>query len=102
MTRWTQRDEILKSVRFFSGCESFEWNLMMHIMLTRRFNCVTNLACISITRMHPVTDLAPVRTIVVRVVGPDSSFAQTRYRLFGERKPIASRLQFGGRQLQRF
>src|SRR5512143_1022710 len=74
----------------------------MDIMLTRRFGRTADLTFISITRTHAFADLAPLRSVVVWVVGPGSGGAETRHGFFGEREPVAGRLQIGGRQLQRF
>ena len=74
----------------------------MHIMLTICFHRAADLTGVFITRTHAVADPGPIGAVVVRVVGPDSGFAQMRDRLFGEGNPIAGGHQIGGRQVQRF
>jgi hypothetical protein len=74
----------------------------MHVMLARRLRRTTYLTFESIAGPDALTDLRPVRAIVVRVVGPGSSLAQMRESFLGERKPVASRLQFARRQVEGF
>ena len=93
------------SSRFASSLDSkgAEGNLVMHVMLTacESRECAADLAFVSIARADAVADRCPVGAVVVRVVGPGSGFAQMRHGLLGEGKPVAGRLQFGGRQVQR-
>ena len=79
-----------------------ERGLMMHFMLTICFHRATDLTGVLVARTHAVADASPIGAVVVRVVGPDAGFAQTRDRLFGEGNPIACGLQIGGRQVQWF
>src|SRR4026208_1422959 len=101
MTGCTKRCEIFQPIRFYQRGKGAEGSLVMHVMLTRGFECSTYLTLVSVTSTDALADTSPFGAIVIRVIGPGSCLAQTRHSLFGEGKPIACCLQITGRQVQR-
>ncbi len=108
----TERDQVLKPVGLLTlernlpqGCTAHKGAkgcLVMHVMLPESLGRAADLTFVAIPCANALADLAPLRAVVVRVVGPGSGCAQTRHSCLGEGQPVAGGLHFGGRQVEGF
>ena len=63
-------DEVVELVRLLARREGAKWSLVVHVVSFAVFRGATALAAIAVARTDAVTDRLPIRSIVVRIIGP--------------------------------